>query len=94
MNLFQDVKRMMTTYLVVDRTATVLEDDLADGVGGGEEGVVGEAVGGENPVEVGHQGGRELRLWRRENSFKNNTFSILKIWIQREQNASSLAKWK
>ena len=44
------------TYLVVDGTAAVLEDDLADGVGGGEEGVVGKAVGGENPVEVGHQG--------------------------------------
>ena len=50
------------TYLVVDGTATVLEDDLADGVGGGEEGVVGEAVGGENPIEVGHQGRCELGL--------------------------------
>ena len=54
------------TYLVVDGTATVLEDDLADGVGGGEEGVVGEAVGGEDPVEVGHQGGGELRLCYRK----------------------------
>ena len=50
------------TYLVVDGTATVLEDDLADGVGGGEGGVVGEAVGGENPIEVGHQGRCELGL--------------------------------
>ena len=54
------------TYLVVDGTATVLEDDLADGVGGGEEGVVGEAVGGENPIEVGHQGRCELGLGREE----------------------------
>ena len=51
------------TYLVIDGTAAVLEDDLADGVGGGEEGVVGEAVGGEDPVEVGHQRWGELGLW-------------------------------
>ena len=53
------------TYLVVDGTAAVLEDDLADGVGGGEEGVVGEAVGRENPVEVGHQGWDKLCPWKK-----------------------------
>ena len=66
----------MKTNLVVDCTAAVLEDDLADRVGGGEEGVVGEAVGGEDPVEVGHQGGGELRLWRRENSLDITLFQL------------------
>ena len=61
------------TYLVVDGTATVLEDDLADGVGGREQGVVGEAVGGEDPVEVGHQGGGELRLCHQEELLSDNS---------------------
>ena len=53
---------LSSLILVVDCIATVLQDDLADGVGGREQGVVGEAVGGENPIEVGHQGRCELGL--------------------------------
>ena len=71
--------KILKTNLVVDCTAAVLENDLANWVGGGEEGVVGEAVGGEDPVEVGHQGGGELRLWRRENSLDITLFQ-LHIW--------------
>ena len=65
-------KRNEESHLVVDGAAAVLEDDLADGVGGGEQGVVGEAVGGEDPVEVGHQGGGELRLCHQQDLLSDN----------------------
>ena len=57
---------LSSLILVVDCLATVLWDDLADGVGGGAESVVGEAVGKEHLIEVGHQGRCELGLGREE----------------------------